>query len=71
MPIHAVCLQAPFRWSESAPTKSGLHPLATNCVVAMAVYFSVELSWLLLFFVLDPSYPWFLWYTRSGTSAAG
>ena len=30
----------------------------------VATYLAVELSWLLLFFLLDPSYPWFLFYTR-------
>lgn len=34
----------------------------------VSVYLTVELSWLLLFFLGDPTYPWFLWYTREASA---
>lgn len=67
--LAAALLCAPFRW-RSAAKRSGCDELPARLpirliAVPIAAYLTVELSWLLLFFVVDPSYPWFLFYTRA------
>ena len=68
--IAAALLGAPFRW-RSSDKPPGCDEMAAArlpvrlVALPIAAYMAVELSWLLLFFVLDPSYPWFGFYTRA------
>ena len=66
--LAAALLVTPSRWSSQSKPSSrrGEGTSFTLWAVGLpvATYLAVELSWLLLFFLLDPSYPWFLFYTR-------
>ena len=67
--LAAALLVTPFRWSSQSKPSSRRGEGTTSFTLwavglPVATYLAVELSWLLLFFLLDPSYPWFLFYTR-------
>ena len=67
--LAAALLVTPSRWSSQSKLSSRRGEGTTSFTLwavglPVATYLAVELSWLLLFFLLDPSYPWFLFYTR-------
>lgn len=55
--------QQPHGSQDPPSPGSQITPLMA-CMLPVAVYTAVELGWLLFFFLMDPSYPWFLFYTR-------